>query len=167
MGTKRSADKLEGMASMPTYPLPEEASGFRKKSQVDQNACMESTSVPGMTVGNVRKCLSQIRTAGPAIMPEHLLFNGWTAGRFALTYVIGHYHNRQAKYGPSKKKSKTGKKGKEVAKDEKDEKKDEEGERKEESCQGSHVSDAEECVHDNEDCPARSTVSSKGDAESG
>ena len=42
-----------------------------------------------MSVGDVRKSLNQIRKAGEAIRSEHLLFNGWPAGKFALSFILG------------------------------------------------------------------------------
>ena len=35
------------------------------------------------------QCLNQIRRAGKKIKPEHLLFNGFTAGDFALMFILG------------------------------------------------------------------------------
>lgn len=69
--------------------LPKEADGFRKRVRKGQEP-IPSASVPGMTVGQVRRALMQIRRAGSAIRPEHLLFNGMTAGRFALMVLQGH-----------------------------------------------------------------------------
>ena len=54
---------------------------YRKRSKKPDYKPVESSSIPGMTVGEVRKSLNQIRKAGAAIRSEHLLFNGWTAVR--------------------------------------------------------------------------------------
>ena len=36
-------------------PLPEDATGFRKRSKKDGHVPVRSSSIPGMTVGDVRK----------------------------------------------------------------------------------------------------------------
>ena len=64
----------------------------------------QSSSVPGLSTGDVRKCMNQIRKAhksGCGVRPEHILFNGWTAGHFALQYIIGHNDRRQKVGGVS------------------------------------------------------------------
>ncbi len=38
-------------------PLPEDATGFRKRSKKDGHVPVRSSSIPGMTVGDVRKSL--------------------------------------------------------------------------------------------------------------
>eukprot|EP00899_Mesostigma_viride_P010601 jgi/Mesvir1/19542/Mv18062-RA.1 len=55
-----------------------------------------SSSIPELTVGDVRKCLNQIRRKGQAIQSQHLLQNGWTAGDFALKYLLGNSSTRKA-----------------------------------------------------------------------
>ncbi|KAK9865836.1 hypothetical protein WJX84_004677 [Apatococcus fuscideae] len=77
------------------HPLPDAASGFRKRQKKIDHIPVRSSSIPGMTVGNVRKTLNQIRKAGNAIKSEHLLWNGWPAGRFALAYIKGHHEKRK------------------------------------------------------------------------
>ena len=47
--------------------------------------------------GQVRRALNQIRRAGSALRPEHLLYNGMPAGRFALAMVQGQYIRRSRK----------------------------------------------------------------------
>lgn len=37
----------------------------------------------------------QIRKAGEAIRMEHLLYNGWPAGRFALSILQGNHNKRR------------------------------------------------------------------------
>ena len=94
--------RMGGRPELPTeitiHPLPEEASGFRKKK--DASSCVPSACVPALTVGDVRRCMTQIRRAGRHLRTEHLLCCGWPAGYFALSYIIGHYMNRRTKYGP-------------------------------------------------------------------
>lgn len=39
--------------------------------------------------------VNQIRKAGESIQMNHLLWNGWAAGRFSLAYLLGNYAKRQ------------------------------------------------------------------------
>ena len=55
------------------------------------------SSIPELTVGEERKLFNQIRKSAAYITPETLLFNGWTAGGFALTYIIQHHMKRKRK----------------------------------------------------------------------
>ena len=55
------------------------------------------SSIPELSVGDERKCFNQIRKASSYIKPESLLWNGWPAGQFALSYVIGHHTKRKRK----------------------------------------------------------------------
>lgn len=40
-----------------------------------------------MTVGDIRYCFQQLRNAGDNLTPEMILYNGQTAGEFALQYL--------------------------------------------------------------------------------
>ena len=55
------------------------------------------SSIAALTVGDERKCFNQIRKAAGYIEQDSLLWNGWTAGKFALEYVIGHHMKRKKK----------------------------------------------------------------------
>jgi hypothetical protein len=55
------------------------------------------SSIPELTVGEERKLFNQIRKSAGYITPDTLLFNGWTAGGFALTYIIQHHMKRKRK----------------------------------------------------------------------
>ena len=55
------------------------------------------SSIPELTVGEERKLFNQIRKSSAYITPDTLLFNGWTAGGFALTYIIQHHMKRKRK----------------------------------------------------------------------
>jgi len=65
-------------------------------------------SIPGMTIGEERKCLNQIYRAVRNVDddsvpdPNWLLYNGQTAGLFALKYIVGHYKKRKYKENMSK-----------------------------------------------------------------
>lgn len=55
------------------------------------------SSIPELSVGEERKLFNQIRKSAAYITPDTLLFNGWTAGGFALTYIIQHHMKRKRK----------------------------------------------------------------------
>ena len=57
-------------------------------------------AIGGMTVKEERACLSEIRARSPDINYQHVLENGWTAGKFALQYVTGHHRKRKSKCQP-------------------------------------------------------------------
>lgn len=42
----------------------------------------------GMTVGDIRYCFQQLRSAGESLSPSLILYNGQSAGEFALSYLI-------------------------------------------------------------------------------
>lgn len=42
----------------------------------------------GMTVGDIRYCFQQLRSAGSSLNPQLVLYNGQCAGEFALSYLI-------------------------------------------------------------------------------
>lgn len=42
----------------------------------------------GMTVGDIRYCFQQLRSAGSSLSPHLILYNGQCAGEFALSYLI-------------------------------------------------------------------------------
>lgn len=52
-------------------PLPEDASGFRKRKTAEGHTPVRSSSIPGMTVGDVRKSVS-------ALWSADVLFGGVT-----------------------------------------------------------------------------------------
>eukprot|EP00899_Mesostigma_viride_P011564 jgi/Mesvir1/20408/Mv12312-RA.1 len=56
-----------------------------------KRAPIMSTSIPDMSVGDVRKTLNELRKLGASATVDHKLHNGWTAGDFCLKYVLGSY----------------------------------------------------------------------------
>lgn len=52
-------------------------------------------AIDGMSVKMERTCLAEIRNRCHDITYEHVLSNGWTAGKFALCYVTGHHRKRK------------------------------------------------------------------------
>lgn len=75
--------------------VQEQLAKASQKEKLSKKAKVMSASIPNMAVGDVRKCLNQIRKAGSTIRENHLLWNGWPAGRFALLYLIGNYSNKK------------------------------------------------------------------------
>jgi hypothetical protein len=55
------------------------------------------SSIPELSVGEERKLFLIIRKSSAYITPDTLLFNGWSAGGFALTYIIQHHMKRKRK----------------------------------------------------------------------
>ena len=53
-------------------------------------------AIVDMSVKEERTCLSEIRSR-PDIKASDILSNGWTAGRFALRYILGHRKKRKSK----------------------------------------------------------------------
>lgn len=62
-----------------TLPLP-----LATESSTDPKPSI----VPGLTVGQMRVCLAQIRATQDFIQPQSILANNQSAGWFALKYVI-------------------------------------------------------------------------------
>ena len=55
------------------------------------------SSIESLSVGDERRCFNQVRRAAEYIKADTLLWNGWTAGSFALQYIIGHHSKRKKK----------------------------------------------------------------------
>jgi len=54
-------------------------------------------AIDSMSVKQERSCLSEIRSKAADIKSEHILENGWTAGNFALSYLMGQNKKRKEK----------------------------------------------------------------------
>lgn len=74
----------------------EQGRGEQKEQYYERKRVM-TPAIDGMTVRKERACLSEIRSLSPNITHQHVLSNGWTAGEFALRYVIGHHRKRKSK----------------------------------------------------------------------
>jgi len=68
-----------------------------EKPEKPERKRVMTPAIWGMTVKEERACLSEIRARSPDINYQHVLENGWTAGKFALQYVIGHHRKRKSK----------------------------------------------------------------------
>eukprot|EP00899_Mesostigma_viride_P000431 jgi/Mesvir1/10389/Mv10587-RA.1 len=71
-------------------PIAGEPADPPEKGKKSKKSSFMSASIPDMSVGDVRKCLNEIRRLGPGATSGHVLAtNGWTAGDFALKYLLG------------------------------------------------------------------------------
>ena len=74
-----------------------------KEKKIDETATkcrskrVMTPAVDGMTVKQERSCLSEIRTNAADIKAGDVLSNGWTAGNFALCYLMGQNRKRKDK----------------------------------------------------------------------
>eukprot|EP00899_Mesostigma_viride_P018579 jgi/Mesvir1/26722/Mv20499-RA.1 len=83
--------KAEEPPAAPTETPATDSGSDESETKKTKKAPYMSTSIPNMSVGDVRKCLNEIRRAGSGIEASYKLANGWTAGDFALKYLIGNY----------------------------------------------------------------------------
>jgi len=67
-----------------------------KKTRYKSKRVM-TPAVDGMSVKQERTCLSEIRSRAADITSEQLLSNGWSAGDFALAYLMGQNKKRKEK----------------------------------------------------------------------
>ena len=72
------------------FPIVHNGAYLKQKKKIQ-------SSIPELTVGEERKLFNQIRKSAAYIESNTLLFNGWTAGGFALTYIIQHHMKRKRK----------------------------------------------------------------------
>jgi hypothetical protein len=90
----------DALAPQPQQPQHPTSMGLGLEQQIQNSRTpkgRQSSTIPGLSVGDVRKCFNQIRRAvsnGCEVKPEHLLWNGMSCGDFALKYVIGHHTKR-------------------------------------------------------------------------
>ena len=66
------------------------------------------SKIPGMSIGDIRQCFVQLRVLHDSLTCDTLLFNGYTAGAFALLYVQKCYTSKCR--APRRKKNKKHKK---------------------------------------------------------
>lgn len=53
------------------------------------------SKIPGLSIGDVRQSFQQLRVLGPALNCDSVLWNGQTAGSFALEYLIKTYEQKR------------------------------------------------------------------------
>ena len=61
---------------------------LRQTKRTQRYRSTAKSRIIGMTVGDIRYCFQQLRSAGSALSPYLVLYNGQYAGEFALAYLI-------------------------------------------------------------------------------
>jgi len=61
---------------------------MRQTKRTQRYRSTARSRICGMTVGDIRYCFQQLRSAGAALSPQLVLYNGQCAGEFALSYLI-------------------------------------------------------------------------------
>lgn len=61
---------------------------MRQTKRTQRYRSTARSRICGMTVGDIRYCFQQLRSAGSALSPQLVLYNGQCAGEFALSYLI-------------------------------------------------------------------------------
>lgn len=59
----------------------------RFAKRVQRNRSTAQSRMGDMTVGDIRYCFQQLRGAGKDLNPDMMLYNGQSAGEFALKYL--------------------------------------------------------------------------------
>ena len=59
----------------------------RFAKRVQRNRSTAQSRLGDMTVGDIRYCFQQLRSAGKDLNPDMMLYNGQSAGEFALKYL--------------------------------------------------------------------------------
>lgn len=55
------------------------------------------SKIPGLSIGDVRQSFQQLRVLGGSLNCDSVLWNGQTAGAFALEYLIRTYEQKKRK----------------------------------------------------------------------
>lgn len=79
-----------GFIRDPFYDRPQEVKRvmMRQTKRTQRYRSTARSRICGMTVGDIRYCFQQLRSAGSALSPHLVLYNGQCAGEFALSYLI-------------------------------------------------------------------------------
>lgn len=70
-------------------PVSENCSsqGFKYIKRTQRHRSTAQSRLGDMTVGDIRYCFQQLRNAGKDLNPDMVLYNGQSAGEFALKYL--------------------------------------------------------------------------------
>lgn len=75
----------------PFYEEPvnehQRSQGARYTKRTQRHRSTAQSRLGDMTVGDIRYCFQQLRNAGANLNPDMMLYNGETAGEFALKYL--------------------------------------------------------------------------------
>ena len=88
-----SASKIsvQNMVRCPFYEKPvdenQRSQSARYVKRTQRHRSTAQSRLGDMTVGDIRYCFQQLRNAGKDLNPDMMLYNGQSAGEFALKYL--------------------------------------------------------------------------------
>lgn len=86
-----SGVSVPNMARCPFYEKPVDESlhsqSVRCAKRTQRHRSTAQSRLGDMTVGDIRYCFKQLRNAGKDLSPDMMLYNGQSAGEFALKYL--------------------------------------------------------------------------------
>lgn len=86
-----SGVSVENMVRCPFYEKPVDESlhfqSARYARRTQRHRSTAQSRLGDMTVGDIRYCFKQLRNAGKDLSPDMMLYNGQSAGEFALKYL--------------------------------------------------------------------------------
>ncbi|CAM9638314.1 unnamed protein product, partial [Phaeothamnion confervicola] len=68
-------------------PLPIKDNMIKQSKRTQRYRSTACSRIDGMTVGDIRYCFQQLRNAGDELSSDMILYNGKSAGSFALAYL--------------------------------------------------------------------------------
>lgn len=88
--SEREHDESYSFIRDPFAERPREVKSLmmRQTKRTQRYRSTAKSRICGMTVGDIRYCFQQLRSAGNALSPQLVLYNGQCAGEFALSYLI-------------------------------------------------------------------------------
>lgn len=82
---------IPNMVRCPFYEKPvdenQRSSSAKCVKRTQRHRSTAQSRLGDMTVGDIRYCFQQLRNAGKDLNPEMMLYNGQSAGEFALKYL--------------------------------------------------------------------------------
>lgn len=80
---------VPNMVRCPFYekPVDPRQSRAQHTKRAQRHRSTAQSRLGDMTVGDIRYCFQQLRNAGTDLRPEMILYNGQSAGEFALKYL--------------------------------------------------------------------------------
>lgn len=85
------ADRVPNAVRCPFYDKPVNRDAYTPRSKnakrTQRHRSTAQSRLDDMTVGDIRYCFQQLRNAGKDLRPEMMLYNGQSAGEFALKYL--------------------------------------------------------------------------------
>lgn len=82
---------VPNMVRCPFYEKPvgehQRSQGAKYVKRTQRHRSTAQSRLGDMTVGDIRYCFQQLRSAGKDLSPDMMLYNGQSAGEFALKYL--------------------------------------------------------------------------------